>query len=157
VAKAGDESCANGIGIVRHDNRNRSSCLLGGAGCLPTGRDDDVYLETHKLDGKRWEIIEFSLCISILNENVAPLHIPKLAQPLPECLNAVCASGRRDRYQVSDPWELLRLLGQRHALSHNDQAKQSPQPFETLDFGFSITRGRAPEYNHVLHVLLLPI
>ena len=51
-----------------------------------TSRDDDVYLETHQLGRKRREAIGFSLCISPLNDNVFPLHVPKLAQTLPECL-----------------------------------------------------------------------
>ena len=37
---------------------------------------------------KRGKAIEFSLCISPLNDNVFPLHVPKLAQTLPECLDA---------------------------------------------------------------------
>ena len=47
-----------------------------------TSRDDDVYLETHQLGRERGEAIEFSLCISILDDNVLPLHVPKLAQTL---------------------------------------------------------------------------
>ena len=36
----------------------------------------------------------FSLCISPLNDNVFPLHVAKLAQTLPECLDAGRVSGR---------------------------------------------------------------
>ena len=32
---------------------------------------------------------QLSLGISVLDDNVFPLHVPKLAEPLPECLNAV--------------------------------------------------------------------
>ena len=59
-----------------------------------TTRDDDVYLETHQFGRERGEAIEFPLCISILNDNVFPLHVPKLAQTLPECLDAGRDSGR---------------------------------------------------------------
>ena len=70
------------------------SRFLGGTGCCRTSRDDDVYLETHQLGRERGEAIEFSLRISPLNDNVFPLHVPKLAQTLPECLDAGRDSGR---------------------------------------------------------------
>ena len=56
-------------------------------------RDDDVYLETHQLGRERREAIEFSLRISPLNDDVFPLHVPKLAQTLPECLDAGVSRG----------------------------------------------------------------
>ena len=59
-----------------------------------TTRDDDVYLETHELGRERRKAIEFSLCKSPLNDNVFPLHISKLAQTLPECLDAGRDSGK---------------------------------------------------------------
>ncbi|MGE5307038.1 MAG: hypothetical protein ACM3TN_27345 [Alphaproteobacteria bacterium] len=37
---------------------------------------------------KRREAIEFSLCISPLDDNVFPLHVSKLAQTPPKCLDA---------------------------------------------------------------------
>ena len=49
--------------------------------CRTTG-DDDVYLETHEFGRQRGESIELSLRISPLNDNVFPLHVAKLAQPL---------------------------------------------------------------------------
>ena len=79
--------------ILRHDNGNRNGCFLGSHGLLPTSRNDDVYFETHQFGGKRGEAVQFSLCISPLNDNVFPLHVSKLAQTLPECLDA----GRRER------------------------------------------------------------
>ena len=67
---------------------------LAATGCCRTSRDDDVYLETHQLGRERGEAIEFSLCRSPLNDNVFSLHVPKLAQTLPECLDAGRDSGR---------------------------------------------------------------
>ena len=43
---------------------------------------------------ERGEAIELPLCISILNDNVFPLHVTKLAQTLAKCLPAGRASGR---------------------------------------------------------------
>ena len=44
-------------------------------------------LELHEF-GRERQAIWFSLGISILNDNVFPLHVAKLAQTLPECLDA---------------------------------------------------------------------
>jgi hypothetical protein len=38
--------------------------------------------------------IEFSLCISVFNDDIFPLNVPKLAQTLPECLDAEWVTGR---------------------------------------------------------------
>ena len=53
-----------------------------------TSRDDDVYLETHKLGRKRRDAIEFPFRISLLNDNVFPLDVSKLAQTLAKRLDA---------------------------------------------------------------------
>ena len=57
-------------------------------------RDDDIHVETHELGREVGQAVEFSLRLSILNDNVFTLHLAKLAQTLPECLAAVRASGR---------------------------------------------------------------
>ena len=69
---------------------------------LPDRRDDDVYLETHKLGRKRALAIAFSLSRSPLNDNVFSLDVAKLAQTLPECLDAGRAAEREDdvRYPI---------------------------------------------------------
>ena len=83
----GSASCIMTMGIVT------VASLAARVSCRTT-RDDDVYLETHELGRERREAIEFSLCISPLNDNVFPLDVPKLAQTLPECLDAGRDSGR---------------------------------------------------------------
>src|SRR5262249_35618046 len=92
--KAGDEPVCNRITILRKDNGNRGRRFLGGTGCSRTTRDDDINLETHQFSRLRWQAIEFSLCISILNDNVFPFHVTKLAETLPERLVAGRVSGR---------------------------------------------------------------
>jgi hypothetical protein len=86
--QASDDPIPNRISFVRHDNGNRVRRFLGGTGYWRTGRNDNVYLETHQLGRERGEAIEFSLCISILNDNVFPLHVAELPQTLPERLGA---------------------------------------------------------------------
>ena len=45
-------------------------------------RDDDIDFETHELGRERRQAIEFSLCVAPFDNNVFPLHIPKLSQSL---------------------------------------------------------------------------
>ena len=63
-------------------------CFLGSTGRWRTARDDDVHLETHQLGRKRGKAIWFSLCVSLLDDNIFSLHVAKLAQTLSECLDA---------------------------------------------------------------------
>jgi hypothetical protein len=86
--QAGDETLANGITDVGHDNRNRRSCFFGGSGCLWSPCDNDSYLETHQLGGERGETINFSIRIPPFNDNSFPFQIPKLAQPAHDFIHA---------------------------------------------------------------------
>ena len=83
----GSVSCVITMGIV-------VVASLAARVAVGPARDDNVYFETHEFGRKRGEAIEFSLCRSPLNDNVFPLHVPKLAQTLPECLDAGRGSGR---------------------------------------------------------------
>ncbi len=51
---------------------------LAGRVAARATRDDDVDFETHKLRRERGETIEFSLCMSKLDDNILPLHVSKL-------------------------------------------------------------------------------
>jgi hypothetical protein len=42
----------------------------------------------HQFGRERGEAILFSLCVSILNDNVFPVHILQLTQTQAECLDA---------------------------------------------------------------------
>jgi len=43
---------------------------------------------TSTLSRERGEAIEFSLCVSVVNDNVLPLNVSKFMQALPEGLDA---------------------------------------------------------------------
>src|SRR5215467_4880194 len=101
MRQARNKPVSNRINVIRHDNGNRSSCLLGSTGYCRTTRDDDVYLETHKLGGKLTQPISFSLCISLLNDDIFPLRVPKFAQALAECLKLGNLRGSRGSGQIS--------------------------------------------------------
>jgi hypothetical protein len=66
----------------------RITRFLGGTGYCWTGRDDDVDFETHQFGHERGDTIGFSLCRSPFNDNVFPLHVPKLAEALTKRLGA---------------------------------------------------------------------
>src|ERR1051325_3947578 len=93
MRQAGNKPAGDRIGVLRHDNRNRGSCVLDGTGCCRTTRDNDVNLEIHQLGRERGETIEFSLCKSPLYDNVFPLHVSKLTQTLLESFYAGDESG----------------------------------------------------------------
>ena len=61
---------------------------------LPTC-DNDVYLETHKFGEKVRKPLYFALGHPILNDNVFPLHVTKLAQTLPKPFDSVRDNGRK--------------------------------------------------------------
>src|SRR5437868_12836024 len=80
-----------------HHNGNRASCVFGGNGRWRTACHDNVYLDTDWLVRKSRHAIGFSsICISILNENIFPLYVAKLAQTLPKRLCAGRESGKGD-------------------------------------------------------------
>src|SRR5262249_41662143 len=55
-------------------------------------------------------MVQFLLCISPLNNHVFSLHVPKLAQTLPECFDAGQVSGWGGSTYVPYPRDFLRLL-----------------------------------------------
>ena len=72
----------------------------------------------HQFGRERREAILFSLCVSILNDNVFPLHILQLTQTQAECLD----TGRRGHTaKVSYPMDfrwLLRVSGTEKRKEH---------------------------------------
>src|SRR5215469_13944963 len=110
MRQARDKPVSNRINVIRHDNGNRSSCLLGSTGYCRATRDDDVYLETHKLGGKLTQPISFFLCISLLNDDVFPLRVPKFAAAPPESPKLGHLRGKRGGGKKSLSGDFLRAL-----------------------------------------------
>ena len=54
------------------------ACLAGARGTISTRRDDEIHIEPYQLSRERGDAIAFSLCISILNDNVFSLYVSKL-------------------------------------------------------------------------------
>ena len=78
-----------GSPALRHNDGNRAGCVLGSTGCCRTTAV--TMMSTLRRTSSAASVRErdrFSLRISVLNDNVFPLHVPKLAQTLPECLDA---------------------------------------------------------------------
>ena len=108
------------------------------------------------------EAIEFSLRRSPLNDNVFPLHVPKLAQPLAECLDAGRGSGKREHAaRISYPGDFRRLLRlcPRPANREYDSESNNPHQFSILDFRFPIVGIRITKRESracFFHVSFLP-
>jgi hypothetical protein len=74
------------------------------------GRHNDVNIEPNQLGSEGWEAIVFSLCVSVLNNNVLPLHVPMLTQTLAECLGERRGDSGRIEPQDAYPGDFLRVL-----------------------------------------------
>jgi hypothetical protein len=74
------------------------------------GGDDDVNFETDQFGCKVRQPFEFPFRISVLNDNVFPFDIAKLAQPLAQCFDPGRIGGRGGRDQNSYPGNSRRLL-----------------------------------------------
>ena len=77
--KAGDNFRPNRVIIKPHDNGDRSSCFFGGARCRRPTCNDNGELQTHEFGRKRGDAIEFSVRISLLNDDVFPVGVSKVA------------------------------------------------------------------------------
>ncbi len=85
----------------------------------------------HEFGRERREAIRFSLRVSPLNADVLPLHVPKLSQSLPECLEADQVSGMGNSSQESYPRDFLWLLrdgGARHGEEIDNENDREPDP-----------------------------
>ena len=87
------------------------------------GGDDDVNFETDQFGCKVRQPFEFPFCISVLNDNVFPFDIAKLAQPLAKCFDPGRKDGRGGRDQNSYPGNSRRLL----RLGFNSNSKHAPR------------------------------
>ena len=50
-------------------------------------QDKDIDLELHEFGHKAWDTVRLSLNVAILNQDVFPLNVTEISQPLPECLD----------------------------------------------------------------------
>ena len=83
---------------------NRFQGSLSNAGIVEVASSFlfEVALPVHGCTSRRvrMEATEFSLSRSPLNDNVFPLHVPKIAQTLPECLDAGRENGSGGNLEI---------------------------------------------------------
>ena len=75
-------------------------------------KDKHIDLELHEFGHKAGDTVQLSLSVAILNQDVFPLDVTEISQPLPECLDLDQdggAGGATSR-QKSYPRDFLRLL-----------------------------------------------
>jgi len=49
-------------------------------------RNDNLHFEPHQVGRKPGELVLFPVSRSLLSNNVLPLNIAQITQPLPECI-----------------------------------------------------------------------
>ena len=125
----GSLKAANTMGIV-------ALAFLAAKIVGPAG-DDDVNFETNQFGCKVRQPFEFPFCISVLNDNVFPFDIAKLAQPLAKCFDPGRLEGRGAPAQDSYPGYSRRLLrlGHRPAYRECEREGDKPSLFAIFDFG----------------------
>jgi len=69
-----------------------------------------LYLQSYKLVGERCQTIEFTLCVSPLNDYVFPFHVTKLVKASPERLVTGRKCGMEIIREKSNPRDFRRLL-----------------------------------------------
>jgi hypothetical protein len=110
----------NRIRSVHHDDRDRRRRSLGGKGSRRVGLDDHVNLEAHKFGSEVTKPLRLPFCIAPRNGKVQPLHIPHVAQALPQ-------EFRGTDPQNTDSEHLRRLLplgGERRGKEHRACASE---------------------------------
>ena len=80
----------------------------------------------HEFAYEGWDTIQSSLNVAILNQDVFPLNVTEIAQPLPEWLDLIPGSfGIRSRH-ISDPRHLRRLLRLADCASTDKENRDQP-------------------------------
>ncbi len=83
--QAGDEARPHRIPGFRHDDGNGRGRLHGRPGRWHAGcRHDDVNRDPDQLNRERGQLVELALRITACQDEVLPLHIAQLAEPLEE-------------------------------------------------------------------------
>src|SRR5262245_60603482 len=101
-------------------------------GCAdPSWASNDKYidLKLYQFGHKAWVTIALSLNVAILNQDVFPLDITEISQPLRDAPDIGPRIGRvAGRRHVSDPWDFPRLLrigrqgkGKEHGAKHQSR------------------------------------
>src|SRR5262249_34388477 len=97
--------------LCHDDNGNRLGRLLGCADPSWSSNDKYIDLKLYQFGHKAWVTIALSLNVAILNQDVFPLDITEISQPMPKSLDIGPRIGRAaGRRHVSDPWDFPRLL-----------------------------------------------
>src|SRR4029077_13379630 len=82
-----DYASRDRIHVSHHNNGNRLGRLLGREDRRQSSADKDIDLELHEFGYVFQDLVPLSLNVAILNQDVFPLNITKISQPLPECLD----------------------------------------------------------------------
>ena len=109
--QAGDEPLVNRTGARKDDGKHLSD-LLGRPGRCRAVGEDDIHLQADELGRQRGQSLGAPFRIAVLQGDTLALHIPKVAEPVAEALEA--GVGVKGGRQHPDPRRLrprLRMGG----------------------------------------------
>src|ERR1700730_2571127 len=111
------------------------------------GYGNDVRIGAHTLGGKRWILIGTALGGQVVNRERFPVHIPKLTQPLEECLEAWRRRLRRTWIECmkAEPRPLRGLLSSRgdrprRRAAENSDEVPPPHSINLIGAGVALVR-----------------
>ncbi|HEY1362064.1 MAG TPA: hypothetical protein VGF60_07445 [Xanthobacteraceae bacterium] len=108
--EARDEPGANRIANGNHDDGDRLGGVPGCRHSLRPLRYDEVHLEPDQFGRQVGQLVDPTLRISIVDDNILALNPPELAQPLPERVEQGRPIGRGRQPKETYPRHLARLL-----------------------------------------------
>ncbi len=82
MGETGDEPGADGIGLTDEHDGDLARDFLGFESAPGRCRNDNIDSETDELGGERVEPLDLSRRISLLDDDVLTLDIPKLSKPV---------------------------------------------------------------------------
>src|SRR4029453_13647546 len=130
-----------------YDNRNRLGCLLCCADCWWCRGDKDIDVEFYEFGHETWDTIPLPFKVAILNQDIFPLNITEITQPLLECfVRGSRIAAIANRYKVSYSRKFLWLLRLNHSPTNPNCGNDfdNPHQFSILDFRFPIVGWRIP-------------
>ena len=131
--EAGHQPDPNRIGNAGHDDGESARRLFGSLGRRGIPHDEDIDLEMDEVRCQVGEPCQLSCRIPPLDEDVGPLYIAQLVQPLLQTSEpglVAVSRGRREKPESRDVLWLLRLGGKRRRKEGKGKHRNEPNGME---------------------------
>lgn len=128
-SQAGDKPVGDGIAIEPHDDWNCARRFPGRGSSRRAAAHDEVYLEVNQLGCEARQPIGFAFRGTVLDDNVLSLHVPKVAEALPECADAGGVGCQGSSAQEAYPRDFRLLRRGYRASTEHQESHKKPENF----------------------------